>query len=194
MGDSGQDVTRLLIDWSNGDTSAADDLMPLVYDELRRRAKSYLRRERPGLTLQATALVHETYLRLIDQNSVHWRNRLHFFALAAKLMRRVLVDHARGHLAAKRGGRLERIELEGSGELAIEKPEHLIALDEALTRLRQENEQLSRIVELRFFGGCRNEEIAELLEISIPTITRRWRLAKAWLYHHLTEEGSGDAT
>ncbi len=192
MGDDSQrDVTRLLIGGANGAQRAAAGLTPPVYAALHRRAAAYLRRERPGLTLQATALVHETYLRLIDQNSVHWRNRLHFFALSAKVMRRILVDHARGHLTAKRGGGMKRIELEGSAELSAEKPEHLIVLDEALSHLRHENLQLSQIVELRFFGGFKNEEIAELLDISVPTITRRWRLAKAWLYRRLTAEYPG---
>ena len=186
MDEPSPDVTRLLVDWSNGDQQAADALMPLVYDELHRRAAGYLRRERPDQTLQSTALVHEVYLRLIDQNRVRWRSRLHFFALAAKLMRRILVDAARGHLAAKRGGGLQRVDLDDESDVPVQSPEQVVAIDEALVDLKKANPELHRIVELRFFGGFKNEEIAELLDISIPTITRRWRLAKAWLYRHMT--------
>ena len=189
--DSSSDVTRLLLDWSDGDGNAAEELMPLVYDELRRRAASYFRRERPGQVLQATALVHETYLRLIDQRSVAWRNRLHFFALAAKMMRRILVDDARSRLSGKRGGDLMRVTLADGPEFAAEQPAHLLALDDALTGLRQANPDLARIVELRFFGGFKNEEISELLGVSIPTITRRWRLAKAWLLRRMSEGAGG---
>ena len=186
MNQSPADVTQLLVDWTNGDRLAADRLLPLVYDELRRRAAAYFQRERPDQTLQATALVHETYLRLIDQRSVSYRNRLHFFALAAKLMRRILVDHARSHLSAKRGGDVQKLALDPDLEVSADRPEHLVALDDALDDLQKTRPELGRIVELRFFGGFKNEEIAELLEISIPTITRRWQLAKAWLYRRLT--------
>lgn len=192
-GDSSSDVTQLLLDWSNGDEDAADELMPLVYGELRRRAAGYLRRERPGQVLQATALVHETYLRLIDQRSVAWRNRLHFFALAAKMMRRILVDNARRQLSGKGGGGLMRVTLAEGPEFAAQQPSHLVALDEALTGLRDANPDLARIVELRFFGGFKNDEISDLLEISVPTITRRWRLAKAWLLQRMSEDGAGEA-
>ncbi len=182
------EVTRLLVDWSGGDEDAAGALMPLVYEELRRRAAAYLSRERQDLTQQATALVHETYLRLIDQRRVHYRNRLHFFALAAKLMRRILVDHARGHLRAKRGGGVEKVVIDDEFDLCMEEPAHLVVLGEALDALEASSPELARVVELRFFGGFKNEEIAELAGISIPTITRRWRLAKTWLYRRLRDE------
>ena len=183
------DVTQLLIDWTDGDESAAEALMPLIYDELKRRASRRLRHESSGRALETTELVHETYLRLVDQNSVRWRNRLHFFALAARMMRRILVDHARRRQASKRGAQAEKITFV-DGELSIAQPAHLVAVDEALDNLRREEPEAARIVELRFFGGLTNEEIAELLGISVPTITRRWRLARVWLYRHLTETGS----
>ena len=192
-GASPSDVTQLLLDWSNGDEGAAEAILPLVYGELRRRAAGYLGREKPGQVLQATALVHETYLRLVDQRSVQWRNRLHFFALSAKLMRRILVDNARRQLSNKRGGDLMRVTLADGPEFAAESPPELVALDEALTDLREVNPELARIVELRFFGGFKNEEIAELLEISVATITRRWLLAKAWLLQRMSADGDGYA-
>jgi len=176
-----QEVTQVLVDWSAGDKNAAQRLMPLVYDELRSLARSYLQRERSDHTLQATGLVHEAYLRLVDQSSTNWQNRAHFFAVAAKVMRRILVDHARSHRAEKRGGDREKIEFnEGlltPGERAVD----LIALDEALEELGTFDARQSQIVELRFFGGLTNEEIGEALHISPRTIKREWRLAKAWL-------------
>ncbi len=186
------DVTQLLRDWSNGDSKAGEVLLPLVYGELRQRASSYLRRERSHQMLQATDLVHEVYLRLVDQEGVHWRDRLHFFALAATTMRRILVDHARARLAGKRGGDQFKVSLLEGLDFVAEEPAHLLALDDALTSLRDDNPQFARIVELRFFGGFNNHEIAELLEVSMSTITRRWRLARAWLFRRLSEE-RGDA-
>jgi RNA polymerase sigma factor (TIGR02999 family) len=160
--------------------------MPFVYDELRRLARQYLQRERSDHTLQATGLVHEAYLRLVDQSSLSWQNRAHFFAVAAKVMRRVLVDHARSHRAEKRGGDREKLEFDEallpSGERAVD----LIALDEALRELERLDARQSQIVELRFFGGLTNEEIGEALDISPRTIKREWRLAKAWLRREIS--------
>lgn len=184
------DATGLLIDWSNGDERALDRLMPLVYEELRRLAAGYLRRERSGHTLQTTALVHEAYLRMIDQRRVQWKNSLHFVALSAQMMRRILIDHARSHRVAKRGGDAEKLPLEVIGEVAGGKHADVLEIDEALTELSRADADLGRIVELRFFGGLTNEEIADLLEISVPTITRRWRLAKAWLHRYISRGGS----
>ena len=190
--DSAGDVTGLLVDWSNGDEQALDRLMPLVYDELRRLASRYLRRERPDHTLQTTALVHEAYLRLVDQRRVRWRNSLHFVALSAQIMRRILIDHARSHRYAKRGGKSRKVSLEEAPEVSAEQAPDLLEVDEALTKLTAVDAQLGRIVELRFFGGLKSEEIAEVLGISVPTVTRRWRLAKAWLYRHLAGEVPDD--
>jgi RNA polymerase sigma factor (TIGR02999 family) len=175
------DVTELLLQWSQGDKSAEDRLLPLVYDELRRRAASYLRRERPGHTLQATALVHETYLALVNQRRVHWQNRAHFIGLAAQLMRRILVEHARRHHAAKRGGDKLQVTLDDALELSTERDLDLVALDESLTALHALDPQQSRIVELRFFGGLTVDETAAALGVSARTVDREWRMAKAWL-------------
>ena len=180
------DVTGLLIDWSNGDEQALAKLTPLVYTELRRVAQRYLRRERADHTLQATALVHEAFLRLVDQKQVQWRNSLHFTALAAQMMRRILIDHARSHRYAKRGGGAATISLDDAPEIAADATPDLIELDDALHRLSELEPELGRIVELRFFGGMTSEEIAELLGVSVPTVTRRWRMARAWLYRSLT--------
>ena len=179
-----ESVTELLIDWSHGSRTALDKLIPLVYDELRRIAKRSQRRERPDHTFQATALVHEAYLKLIDQRQVHWQDRAHFFAVAAQVIRRILVDQARRRHAAKRGG--------GSAvpltevALAPEAPEvDLVALDDVLQRLAVRDPRQSQIVELRFFGGLTIEETAEVLQISPATIKNEWRLARAWLYSEL---------
>lgn len=176
-----QEVTQVLVDWNKGDQNAPDRLMPLVYEELRKLARNYLQRERSDHTLQATGLVHEAYLRLVDQSSMSWQNRAHFFAVAAQVMRRILVDHARAHRAEKRGGEREKIEFDEALAPSDEKAVDLIALDDALQDLGQFDPRQSRIVELRFFGGLTNEEIGEVLEISPRTIKREWRLAKAWL-------------
>jgi RNA polymerase sigma factor (TIGR02999 family) len=178
------DVTQLLLKWGNGDREALENLLPLVYRELHQLASRYLRRERSDHTLQATALVHEAYLKLIDQREVRWQNRAHFFGVAAQAMRRILVDHARGHMAAKRGSGGVKLSLEDN-EAAIvsaEKAEEMVALDEALTRLAEIDPQKSRIVELRFFGGLSIEETAEVLGIGTATVIRQWRVARAWLY------------
>jgi RNA polymerase sigma factor (TIGR02999 family) len=184
--DSSGDVTRLLVDWSNGDEEALARLTPLVYDELHGLARRYMRRERGDHTLQATALVHEAFVRLVDQKQVHWRNTLHFTALAAQMMRRILIDHARGHRYAKRGGGAPKVSLEDAPPIAAAASPDLLEVDEALDRLSDVDPQLARIVELRYFGGMKSEEIAEVLGVSVPTVTRRWRMAKAWLFRHLT--------
>jgi RNA polymerase sigma factor (TIGR02999 family) len=182
------DVTGLLVEWSNGDEAALEKLTPLVYDELHRVAARYLSHERAGHTLQATALVHEAFVRLVDQRRVQWRNTLHFVALAAQMMRRILVDHARSHAYAKRGGGARKLSLDEAGELAADQVPDLLEVDVALDKLAELDPELSRVVELRFFGGLKNEEIAEVLGVSVPTVVRRWRLAKAWLYRHLGGE------
>ena len=180
-------LTKLLIDWSNGDQSALDQLTPLVYDELRRLARHYMIRERPGHLLQTTALVHEAYLRLIDQTQVHWQNRAHFFAIAAQMMRRILVDHARGQLYAKRGGGARRISLDRVSVVSEERAADVIALDDVLNGLAEIDPQQSRVVELRFFGGLTVEETAEVLGLSPATVKREWSAAKAWLQQELSK-------
>jgi RNA polymerase sigma factor (TIGR02999 family) len=183
-----QNVTQLLVGWSKGDKEALDKLVPLVYDELRRQAARYLRHERPGHTLQTTALIHEAYLRLIDQRNVHWQNRAHFFGIAAQMMRRILVDHARTKKRAKRGGSDVRISF---SEAVLKTPGQdldFVALDEALDRLAAIDEQQSRIVELRFFSGLTVEETAEVLSISTATVKRDWSMAKAWLHREICGE------
>lgn len=184
---SAPNVTALLKDWGDGDAQAFEELMPLVYNELRRRAAAYLRRERPNHTLQATALVNEAYLKLIDQRLVGWKNRGHFFAIAAQAMRRILVDHAKSRHRNKRGGSAEDLELRDTlavpdGNDAID----IIALDEAMSRLAEMDEQQATLVELRYFVGLSLEEAADVLKISRATATREWTIAKAWLYRELT--------
>jgi RNA polymerase sigma factor (TIGR02999 family) len=182
---AGVGVTALLIDWSNGDKGALDRLMPLVYEELRHIAKRHLRSEDPDLTLQSTALVHEAYLRLVDQNRVQWQNRLHFFGVAAQLIRRILLDHARRRNAAKRGGAATRLALD-EGMLASRHIDlDLVALDEALNGLAELDPQQARIVELRFFAGLTLAETADTLGISTATVQRDWVTAKAWLFDRL---------
>lgn len=174
-------VTRLLVAWGGGDPSALEELLPLVYQELGQLASSYLRRERRGHTLQTSDLVHEAYLRLVDQDRVQWRNRAHFFGIAAQHIRRILIDHARKHLAQKRG-RGQSLSLEDTPLLTAEQAPELLELDAALTRLAEVSPHQARVVEMRFFGGLTAEEIAEALDISVPTVTRQWRVARAWLY------------
>jgi RNA polymerase sigma factor (TIGR02999 family) len=181
MNTSPQDVTGLLVRWRTGDREALDALTPLVYDELRRLAKSYLRRERPDHTLDGTALVHEAYMRLVDQRNVEWRNRNHFFALAAELIRRILVDHARARIAAKRGGSNVKLSLDEALAPADEKDLNILALDDALLALGKADPQQSRIVELRYFAGLTIEETADVMEISPATVKRDWTTAKAFL-------------
>src|SRR6266550_2595549 len=185
---STNDVTQLLIKWSNGDKAALDKLMPPIQEELRRLAHHYMGRERPGHTLQTTAFVNEAYLRLVNSKDVHWQNRTHFFAIAAELMRTILVDHARSHAYAKRGGGLRKIELDEAMIVSQERAVEVLALDEVLKELADIDPQQSRIVELRFFGGLTIEETAEVLGLSPATIKREWSTAKAWLYHELAKK------
>jgi RNA polymerase sigma factor (TIGR02999 family) len=180
-----QGVTELLVLWRQGDAGARDRLMALVYDDLRRRAAAYLRRERSSHTLQPTALVHEAYLRLLDQDRVVWQNRTHFLAIAASMMRRVLVDHGRRQKAGKRGGAGTRVTLDESFAPVAPRGLDLLALDEALSELAALDEQQARIVELRAFGGLSVEETAEALEISPATVKRHWSFALAWLQRRL---------
>jgi RNA polymerase sigma factor (TIGR02999 family) len=175
------DVTRLLLQWSSGQEQALERLVPQIHGELRKLAASYLRKERPDHTLQPTALVNEAFLKLIDQRSVKWQNRAHFFGIAAQAMRRILVDHARARLAGKRGGDMHKVPLDAGNLVGPAVDIDLLALDEALTRLAALDPQQSRIVELRFFGGLTMEETAEVMRISPATIGREWRIAKAWL-------------
>jgi RNA polymerase sigma-70 factor (ECF subfamily) len=175
-------VTKLLIDLSNGDRNAVDLLLPVIYDELRKLAASYLRRERPDHTLQPTALVHEAYLRLVDQTRVNWQNRAHFFGVAAQLMRRLLVDHARKHNAEKRGQDFQKLSLDENIDRAVERSAELIALDDALQALAAFDEEKARLVELRYFGGLSIEETADVLGVTPTTIKRHWRFAKALLH------------
>ncbi|MFN0107449.1 MAG: sigma-70 family RNA polymerase sigma factor [Blastocatellia bacterium] len=188
MPDSSNDVTKLLLDWRNGDRQALDKLMPIVYDELGRLAASYLRRERQGHTLQPTALVNEAYMRLMDQTRSNWQNRAQFFGIAAQAMRRILTDHARSQQAAKRGSGDEKFELDEAIEISDGKSSpDLIALDDALNTLAQFDERQSRIVELRYFGGLEITEVAEALNISPATVKREWNSAKAWLFNQLNK-------
>ena len=190
---SPQEVTQLLADWGKGDRSALDKLLPLVHAELRRIARRQMSQERPGHTLQATALVNEAYLKLAGQQGFEWQNRAHFFAVAAQVMRHILIDHARAHARDKRGGGAIQVSLDETAVLAEEQTEHLIALDEALRSLEVVDPRKSKIVELRYFGGLSIEETADVLNISPRTVRREWQRAKAWLYR-LIPEGTGDET
>jgi RNA polymerase sigma factor (TIGR02999 family) len=190
MSETPKNVTQLLLGWGNGDKQALDQLLPVVYDELRRQAARYLRRERVGHTLQTTALIHEAYIRLVDQKKVRWQNRAHFFGIAAQLMRRILVDHARTKKRAKRGGSDVRVSLAESTLMAKSRDLDVIALDQALDRLAQVDEQQAKVVELRFFSGLSVEETAEVLQISTATVKREWSMAKAWLHREITDDKS----
>lgn len=185
---SPQEVTELLIDWSRGDQAALDRLVPLVHDELRRLAHHYMRLERAGHTLQTTALINEVYLRLIDQQSVRWQNRAHFFAIAARLMRRILVDHARKHVRAKRGGDALKVSLDEAALVSEGRAAELVALDDALQRLAAIDARKDQIVELRFFGGLSTGEVAEVMKTSRRTVEREWTMAKAWLRREVGNE------
>jgi RNA polymerase sigma factor (TIGR02999 family) len=184
--DTTQDITHLLRQFSDGNREALDDLLPLVYDELRRQAANYLRRERHDHTLQTTALIHEAYIKLINPREVRWQNRAHFFAIAAQTMRRVLVDYARSKLCKKRGGDPIQITLDEGVMKSDQKSIDLLALDEALTRLAALDEQKARVVELKYFSGMTTEETAEVLGISSRTVERNWLMAKAWLNRELS--------
>jgi RNA polymerase sigma factor (TIGR02999 family) len=185
------EITQLLAAWSEGNQAALDQLYPLVYNELRRLAHGYLRRERKGHTLQTTALINEAYLRLVDQKHVHWANRSHFFGISAQIMRRILIDHARRYDYAKRGGGAQRISLDEAAVVAKQRGRALLMLDEALKSLAKIDPRRSQVVELRYFGGLNNEEIAGVLKISENTVMRDWNMARAWLYQELS--GSVDA-
>jgi len=180
-----KDITQLLAHWRAGDEAALGQLMPVVYQELRRIADSYLRRERSDHTLQPTALIHEAYLRLIDQSLPQWQNRAHFYGVAAQLMRQILVEHARAQLTQKRGGGAHKVELDEALNYAPDKAAELLALDDALTTLAAFDERKSRLIELRYFGGLTVEETALVLDVSTATVTREQRLAQAWLRQEL---------
>jgi RNA polymerase sigma factor (TIGR02999 family) len=180
-----QEVTRLLLNLNEGNREVVDELVPLVYAELRRLASSYLRSERENHTLQPTALVHEAFLKLVEQETA-WQNRTHFFAMAANLMRRILVDYARQHKAEKRGGEAEKISLDDAFIFVKSRPNEMIALDEALEQLAKVDERRSKVVELKFFGGLNHEEIAHILDVHVNTVLRDWNLARAWLKNELT--------
>ena len=183
---SSEGITQLLIDWSKGDQAALEKLMPLVYDELRRLASNYLRRERASHTLQPTALVNEAYLKLVDQRHAKWQNRAQFFGISAQLMRRILVDHARQHQAVKRGGaKQQRLSITSAERVAKQPEIDLLALNEALDELTIMDPQQAQIVELKFFGGLSIEETAEVLGISHATVERDWKMARAWLRRQL---------
>jgi RNA polymerase sigma factor (TIGR02999 family) len=183
-----QDVTQMLVEWRNGDRGALNRLMPIVYDELRRLAHRYMKRQPQGHTLQTSALVNEAYIRLAGQRNVDWQNRAHFFAIAARIMRSLLIDHLRSRNFAKRGGGARRVSLDEVALISDERSEELLALDEALTRLSAIDERKGRIVELRYFSGLSVEETAEVLGLSPITIKREWLKAKSWLYRELSPE------
>jgi RNA polymerase sigma-70 factor (ECF subfamily) len=189
---SQQEITELLIDWNRGESDALDRLLPLVEAELRRIAGRHMRREGPGHTLQTTALVHEAYLKLVDQRRVRWQNRAHFFALAAQIMRRILLDHARARARAKRGGGAVHVDIAEAAVVTPEKSEDLLALDEALERLSEFDPVKGRIVEMRHFGGLSVDEVAEVLSLAPVTVMRHWSLAKAWLKRELRRGAHGD--
>lgn len=184
------DVTQILHDWSNGDGDAPARLMPLVYDELRRRAADYLRRERSDHTLQPTALVHEAYLNLVDQHRATWKNRAQFCSVAARLMRRILVQHARARNRQKRGGQWEKIYLDQTRELGTHRPPDLVALDDALESFAATYPRESEVVELKFFGGLNADEIATALNVSSKTVLRDWSFAKLWLSRELAADAA----
>ena len=187
--EQGQDITQLLVELTDGNKEVVNEILPLIYTELRKLAGGYLRKERGNHTLQPTALVHEAYMKLIDQRQIKWQNRAHFFGIAAQVMRRILLDYARQHKAEKRGGAGENMSLEEN--LIIiqgEKSAELLALDEALENLAKIDEMKAKIVELRYFGGLSVEETAEVLGVSAITIKRHWRMAKAWLYGQLSND------
>ncbi len=186
--DDAHDITRLLKAWSGGDQSALEDLMPVVYTEIRKLARSYLRRERPDHTLQATALVHEAYMRLVDQRDVAWQNRAHFFGIAAQIMRRILVDHARSQKAEKRGSGQVPIVIDEKLEIADASMD-FVALDDALKALAELDERQAKLVELRYFGGLSIEETAEVMQLSPATVKREWAGARTWLRRELSRLG-----
>src|ERR1700683_2088997 len=183
------EVSTLLRAWSGGDQSALDRLTPIVYDGLRRLARRYMRRERPGHSLQTTALVNEAYMRLVDYERMQWQDRAHFFAVSAQLMRRILVEHARRH-NLKRGGGLQHVSLEEAAVVSGERPADLVALDDAMNALARLDTRKAQVVEMRFFGGLSVEETAEVLKVSSVTVKRDWSTAKLWLYRELAGEAA----
>ena len=188
--DSSKQVTELLVRWRGGDREALDSLLPLVYDELRRIARHYLQGERPGHTLQSTALVNEAYVRMVAQDFPQWQNRAHFFAVAAQLMRQILVDHARSHRASKRGGNVYKVALDEAAEQPLDTDLDIVALDDALKNLAEMDLQQSKVVELKFFAGLSIEDTAEVLGISPSTVKRDWITARAWLYRELDRKSA----
>lgn len=182
------DITQLLLDWREGNKCALDDLMPLVYDELRRLAQFYMRGQKAEHTLQTTALVNEVYLKLVDSSRVRWKDRTHFFAVSAQLMRRILVDSARSRNSKKRGGEIQKVELDDEAvAIVTEDKIDLIALDEALKELAELSPRQSKVVELRYFGGLNEAEIADALDISTRTVKRDWSVARAWLFRRMND-------
>lgn len=185
--DPQHEVTQILQNWSGGDSEAPARLMPFVYDEMRRLAGVFLAKERGNHTLQPTALVHEAYVRLVDQTRVNWQNRAHFYGIAASMMRRVLIDHARAHVTDKRGGTTIRLSIDDVQVPVEERAAALLDLDEALERLKEIDERKCKIIEMSFFGGLSDEEIAEALGVSTRTVLRDWKTARLWLYRELTQ-------
>ena len=183
------EVSQLLIAWGNGDQTALNKLIPLVYEELHRVAARHMRQERPGHTLQTTALVNEAYLKLVDQKNARWQNRAQFFGVAAQLMRRILVDHAKSHARAKRGGDAQKLSLDETALISRERAAEFLSLDDALKTLADIDPLKTRIVEMKFFGGLNTEEIAEVEKVSPSTIEREWRKAKAWLHRAIQQSG-----
>jgi RNA polymerase sigma factor (TIGR02999 family) len=190
--DSPKEITRLLVAWGDGDQLALEELAPLVHSELHRLAHHYMGRERPGHTLQTSALVNEAYIRLIDWKNVRWQNRAHFFAVSAQLMRRILVDFARERHYLKRGGGALRVSLDEAAAFPVERGTDLVALDEALVVLAEVDRRKGQVVEMRFFGGLSVKEVAEVLKVSEETVMRDWRLAKVWLLRELGRETNGE--
>ena len=188
-----EEVSQLLMDWGDGDQAALDKLIPVVYQEMRRLAHHYMRRERAGHTLQTTALVNEAYMRLADYKRMRWQSRAHFFAVAAQVMRRILVEHARGRNYAKRGGGAQKVQLDEAAYVSAGRSAQVIAVDDALKELEAWDARKGRIVELRFFGGLSIDETAEVLKISPTTVQREWKSAKAWLLRALSEGDRLDA-
>jgi len=184
------EITDLLIDWTNGDAQAQDQLFPLVEKELHRLAHYYMRRFQPGNTIQTTALINETYLRLIDQKRINWQNRAHFFGIAAKMMRRIMLNYVRDRKRLKRGGTAIAVSLSDMEIVSEARSEELLALDEALTRLSKFDERKANVVEMRYFGGLSVEETAQVLKVSRITVMRDWQIAKAWLYKEMTGNGN----
>jgi RNA polymerase sigma factor (TIGR02999 family) len=190
---SPEDVTQLLLAWSQGDQSAFEKLVPLVYNELYRLARRYMVRERAGHTLQTTALVNEAYLRMVDLKSVRWQNRAHFFAVSAQVMRRILVDFARSRNYQKRGGGARQVSFDEALEVSTEQSADLVALDDALTALAARDPRKGQVVELRFFGGLSVEETAHVLKVSSDTVMRDWKMAKVWLLREMSGENRDEA-